>query len=247
MLSFDRANDYFRYFSEVATDAELADLLDELTREMGFAYFALTHHVDIRRNPDKAIRLLNYPGEWVEYYDAHSLGVSDPVHRASHVTNLAFAWSKIPDLIALTPRDRDILAMGGHNGIGDGFTVPAHIPGESHGSCTFANPAGIPLPGDQLPLAQLIGQYAFDTARRLWQVRPAEPVAALTERQKECVVWVAAGKTDWEISQILGIAEETVADHLKHARDRYGGGNRTTLVARTLYDTSISFPEIFRN
>ena len=104
----------------------------------------------------------------------------------------------------------------------------------------------VALPEDQLPMAQLIGQYAFDTARRLWQVRPSEPIAALTERQKECVVWVAAGKTDWEISQILGIAEETVADHLKHARDRYGGGNRTTLVARTLYDTSISFPEIFR-
>ena len=246
MLSFDRANDYLRYFTEVATDAGLADLLDELAREMGFAFFALTHHVDIRRNPDRAIRLLNYPGEWVEYYDAQGLGVSDPVHRASHVTNLAFAWSKIPDLIVLTARDQDILAMGGLNGIGDGFTVPAHIPGESHGSCTFANPVGIPLPEDQLPIAQLIGQYAFDTARRLWQVRPLEPVAVLTERQKQCVLWVAAGKTDWEIGQILGIAEETVADHLKHARDRYGGGNRSSLVARTLYDTSISFPEIFR-
>lgn len=246
MLSFDRTQSFADHFAEITTDAGLADLLDELTREMGFAHFALTHHVDIRRNPTHAIRLLNYPGEWVEYYDAHCLGVSDPVHRASHVTNLAFAWSKIPELIALSARDRDILAMGGHNGIGNGFTVPAHIPGESHGSCTFANPVGKPLPEDQLPIAQLIGQYAFETARRLWQVRPRDPVASLTERQKECVVWVAAGKTDWEIGQILGIAEETVADHLKHARDRYGGGNRTTLVARTLYDTSISFPEIFR-
>ena len=246
MLSLDRAIDYSRYFAEVTTDIELADLLDELTREMGFAYFALTHHVDIRHNPDRAIRLLNYPGEWVEYYDAHSLGASDPVHRASHVTNLAFAWSRIPELIALTDLDRSILAKGGHNGIGDGFTVPAHIPGESHGSCTFANPIGIPLPEEQLPIALLIGQYAFDAARRLWQVRPREPVSLLTQRQKECVTWVAAGKTDWEIAQILGIAEDTVADHLKHARDRYGGGNRSTLVARTLYDTSISFPEIFR-
>lgn len=245
MLSIDRAKDYLHYFSEIATDAELADLLDEFTREMGFAYFALTHHVDIRHRPDRAIRLLNYPGDWVEYYDRHGLGTSDPVHRASHVTNLAFAWSKIPELIALSARDRDILAMGGNNGIGDGFTVPAHIPGESHGSCTFANPIGVPLPEDQLPMAWLIGQYAFATARRLWQVRPVEATPLLTERQKECVTWVAAGKTDWEIGQILGIAEDTVADHLKHARDRYGGGNRSALVARTLYDTSISFPEIF--
>ena len=57
---------------------------------------------------------------------------------------------------------------------------------------------------------------------------------------------MAAGKTDWEIGQILGIAEETVTDHLNHARDRYGGGKRTSLVARALYDTSITFPDIFK-
>ena len=202
MLLFDRANDYSRYFLEVTTDAELADLLDELAREMGFAYFALTHHVDIRHNPDRAIRLLNYPGEWVEYYDAQGLGVSDPVHRASHVTNLAFAWSRIPELIPLSARDLDILALGGHAGIGDGYTVPAHIPGESHGSCTFANPAGIPLPQDQLPIAQIIGEYAFDTARRLWQVRPRAPVPVLTERQKECVIWAAAGTRSGGVSRL---------------------------------------------
>lgn len=246
MLSFDRAEPYFECFSQVTTDTELANLLDSVTREMGFAYFALTHHVDIRRYPEKAIRLLNYPREWVEYYDAHSLGVTDPVHRASHVTNLGFAWSKLPRLIALTRRDHEILAQGGSNGIGDGFTVPTHVPGESHGSCSFANPAGTVLPAEQLALAQLVGHFAFDAARRLWRVRPVDPVSVLTERQRECVAWVAAGKTDWEIGQILGISEETVTDHLKNARDRYGGGKRTSLVARALYDTSITFPDIFK-
>ena len=245
MLSFDLVKPYFRYFSEVATGSELADLLESVTRDLGFRYFALTHHVDIRRNPDKTIRLLNYPGEWVEYYDANCLGVTDPVHRASHVTTLGFAWSKIPLLIALTALDREILARGESNGIGEGFTVPAHVPGESHGSCTFANPAGTTLPEASLALAQLVGHYAFDAARRLWQVRP-EPVAGLTERQRECLRWVALGKSDWEIAQILGIRHHTVIMHLKQARDRYGGGKRSALVAHALYDTSITFPDIFR-
>ena len=56
MLSFDLAKPYFRYFSEVATGSELADLLESITRELGFRYFALTHHVDIRRNPDAGRR-----------------------------------------------------------------------------------------------------------------------------------------------------------------------------------------------
>jgi LuxR family quorum-sensing system transcriptional regulator CciR len=245
MFPFERAEPYFRQFAAITTSAELGDLLDELTRELRFRFWALTHHGDIRRQGGRAIRLHNYPGEWAEYYDAHSLGVSDPVHRASHVTSLGFAWSRIPQMIALTPRDREILARGGANGIGDGFTVPAHVPGEAHGSCSFANPAGVCLPEDHLPLAQLIGTFAFEAARRLWRVRPTAPAAPLTDRQRECLIWVARGKTDWEIAQILGVAHHTVVMHLKHARDRFGGGKRTSLVAQALYDTSISFPDIF--
>ena len=245
MLAFARAEPFFRRIADATSSTELADLLDCTTRELGFRYWALTHHVDIRRQPDKAIRLHNYPGEWVEYYDANRLGLSDPVHRASHVTSLGFAWSRIPDLIALTPRDREILAKGGTNGIGDGFTVPAHVPGESHGSGSFANPAGMSLPMDDFPLAQLVGTFAFEAARRLWGVRPSAPAAPLTDRQRECLIWVARGKTDWEIARILGLTHHTVVMHLKHARDRFGGGKRTSLVAQALYDTSISFPDIF--
>jgi LuxR family quorum-sensing system transcriptional regulator CciR len=76
-------------------------------------------------------------------------------------------------------------------------------------------------------------------------VRPAAASAPLTERQRECLVWVARGKTDWEIARILGVAHHTVVMHLKHARERYGGSKRTSLVAQALYDTSISFPDIF--
>ena len=246
MLPFDRAEPFFRQFADVASGAELADLLDDVSRHLGFRYWALTHHVDIRCHPARAIRLLNYPLEWVEYYDAQGLGLSDPVHRASHVTSLGFAWSRIPEMIALTPRDREILDRGLSNGIGDGFTVPAHVPGEAHGSCSFANPSGTALPDEDLPLAQLVGTFAFEAARRLWRVRPDHQAAPLTERQRECLIWVARGKTDWEIATILGIAHHTVVMHLKHARDRFGGGKRTSLVAQALYDSSISFSDIFR-
>lgn len=246
MLSFEHAEPYFRQFAELTTPTGLAALLDDITRDLHFRYWALTHHVDIRSHPDRAIRLSNYPGEWAEYYDAHNLSLSDPVHRASHMTSLGFAWSRIPELIPLTPRDREILDRGGTNGIGDGFTVPAHVPGESRGSCSFANPAGTPLPEADLPLAQLIGTLAFEAARRLWRVRPTASRPALTDRQRECLIWVARGKTDWEIAKILGVTHHTVVMHLKHARDRFGGGKRTSLVAQALYDSSISFPDIFR-
>lgn len=248
MSSFEQAEAFLRDVSATSTEVELSDALSIVARELGFTYFALTHHVDIRRAPQPAIRLLNYPEEWVQYYDDNSLGVSDPVHRASHVTSVGFAWSDIPRMIALTPRDHEILARGGAQGIGDGFTIPANVPGETHGSCSFANPKGKSISEEQLPMAQLVGAFAFEAARRLWRVRSPEAVTQpkLTDRQRECILWVARGKSDWEISRILGIEHETVVRHIKLARERYGVAKRTMLAVHALFDGSISFTDILK-
>lgn len=248
MHPFERAEAFLRGVSETDSETELADALGTVSKELGFDYFALTHHVDMRRATQPAIRLHNYPDDWVEYYDAHSLGVSDPVHRASHVTSLGFAWSEIPRMIAMTPGDFEILSRGEGKGIGDGFTVPANVPGESNGSCSFANPKGVPIREEDLPLAQLVGAFAFEAARRLWRVRaPAAPaMPKLTDRQRECILWVARGKSDWEISRILGVQHETVVQHLKHARERYGVGKRTMLAVQALFDGSISFNDVLK-
>jgi len=217
--------------------------------QLGFQFFALSHHVDVARASSAAIRLHNYPDRWADYYDANALGVSDPVHRASHKTSIGFRWSRMPDMIPLTAADKRMLAMGREQGIGDGFTVPANVPGEARGSCSFANEAGRPLPETMLPAAQLAGAFAFESARRLWSVRDLkehEPAPVLTDRQRDCVLLAARGKTDWETGQLLNVSEETVACHIKHACERYGVYKRSSLMIRTLFDGTITFSDIFR-
>ncbi len=242
----------FRAFVRMVTEAQNADdlgnALADISTMMGFDYFALTHHVDIKREPQSAIRVTNYPVRWADYYDSHALGVSDPVHRASHVTSVGFSWSDLSSLIPLTPNDRRMLEQGKDWGIGDGFTIPANVPGEARGSCSFANPAGRPIDEDMLPLAQLVGAFAFEGARRMWSMRKtgADTAAVLTDRQRDCVFWVARGKSDWEIGQILGVTEETVTMHLKHARERYNVQKRTSLVIHALYDGAFTFTDIFK-
>lgn len=224
---------------------ELAIVLAAIALELGFRYFALTHHLDIPRAPVPAVRLHNYPAAWADYFDAQRLGPSDPVHRASHMTGIGFAWSRLPGLIQLTPRDREVLDKARQNGIGDGFTVPAHIPGESAGSCSFATAAGHEAPGDRLYAAQLVGGLAFEAARRLVAIRsPLPDRPQLTDRQRECVYWAARGKTDPEIAHILGISHETVILHLKQARARYGVYKRTQLAVHALFDGTLSFVDL---
>ena len=245
---FDRVDAFVRDVSEVQMEADLAQLLAEISREMGFSFFALTHHVDIRRAPRPAIRLANYPSDWVDFFDDQQLGTSDPVHRASHLTSVGFPWSRISSLIELTPRDHQVLELAARRGIGDGFTIPAHVPGESNGSCSFATEAGKPLSDDHLPLAQLVGAFAFEAARRVWRMRDGGlcPPARLTDRQRDCVVWAARGKTDWEIARILGIGHETVIQYLKRARERYGVTKRTMLAVHALFDGTISFTDVLK-
>lgn len=247
MRSFERAESILRDLAQIATEAELAEVLAEITCELGFSYFALSHHGDIRRVAGPAIRLHNYPDDWADYYDDHALGISDPVFRASHMTSVGFAWSELPRFIELTPGDHAMLKRAEARGISDGFTIPANVPGETHGSCSFANPSGVALREENLPVAQLVGAFAFEAARRLWRVRsPADPAPSLTDRQRECVLWVARGKSDWEISRIIGVQHETVVRHLKQARERYGVAKRTMLAVHALFDGSISFGDVMK-
>ena len=111
----------------------LFDALSDSSEAMGFRYFALTHHVDFANAPDLGIRLHNYPGHWEEWFDERALGRFDPIHRASHVANIGFTWSSVPQLIQLTRGDQEVLRQARRFGIGDGFTVPAHVPGEYNG------------------------------------------------------------------------------------------------------------------
>jgi LuxR family quorum-sensing system transcriptional regulator CciR len=238
-----------RIVEAVTTVDDLTVAMVVVTAELGFQYFALTHHVDVIAAGGSAIRVHNYPSRWADYYDARSLGVSDPVHRASHVTSIGFCWSKMPAMIPLTAEDRRMLARGRDEGIGDGYTVPANVPGEARGSCSFANEAGRPVPLTMLPHAQLAGGFAFESARRLWSGRghlTQPPPPALTDRQRDCVLWAARGKSDWEIGRILGVSEQTVISHLAHARERYGVQNRTLLAIRALFDGTLTFTDIMK-
>lgn len=242
------AEAFCRAIEQTRTSEDLRGAIDEIARKLGFAYFALTHHIDADRMPDSAMRLHNYPERWVEFFDANRLAVSDPVHRASHVTSVGFAWQELPNLIPMTPDDRMILTLAREQGLGEGFTVPAHVPGEARGSCSFACREDRPLPKQVLPLAQLAGAFAFEGARRMWRsaVQGRQPHPVLTDRQRDCLIWAARGKSDWVTGRILGISEETVARHIKQARERYGVCKRSSLIIRALFDGTITFTDIFR-
>lgn len=233
--------------SASSIDVLRAALLD-CCNTMGVRYFALTHHIDFRRADGPAVRIHNYPSSWQDWFDSNGLGKCDPIHRASQLANVGFPWSEVPAMIKMTPEDRFVLDQAYRVGIGDGFTIPSSVPGETLGSCSFAVSAGEAFPPEIHFICQLVGGFAFQAARRLSGMRDfaAGNPPILTDRQRDCVLWAAKGKTDWEISVILGVSHETVIQHLKHARERYGVQKRALLAVRALFDGLICFSDILK-
>ncbi len=56
----------------------------------------------------------------------------------------------------------------------------------------------------------------------------------LSPRERECLLWVARGKTSWEISGILHISEVTVNNMIASARRKLGVASRSQAVARAI-------------
>lgn len=63
---------------------------------------------------------------------------------------------------------------------------------------------------------------------------PARERCALTERESEVLAWVAAGKSDACIAELLGLSPRTVSKHLQNVYRKLGVANRTGAAMRAL-------------
>lgn len=236
---------------QAATPQDLNDVMQSITREMGFDHFTLAHHLNLNAaersdsTMTRHVALSDYPQTWMERsFDGRFS--QNPVRRCSYRTSLGFAWDRIGDFIKLSQEDRNIVAAWAEIGIGDGYTVGTHLPGEASGSCSFTMRTGRQVPRGSLAMAHLIGSFAFQAGREMvsrhGNKQPDQP--QLTTRQLECIILVARGKTDWEIARVLGISEETVKQHLKDARARYDVSKRVQVVLRVVRDGLVSLNDL---
>jgi LuxR family quorum-sensing system transcriptional regulator CciR len=227
-----------------ATVEELSAHLGALARGLGFSFHALVHHADLTRPPPQFIFLQNYPARWVQTYARAGLHRHDPTQRLASARPASFAWTDLAGLTALSPRELHVLEEARKAGLGEGFTVPLHAPGERAASCSFAIETGQPFPAGALLAAELLAHIAFTALFDLIHPERADCAPRLTPRQEECVTLMARGKTDWEIGTILGLSEETVTAYLKAARRRFGVARRTQLAVAAVSYGIIGSDEI---
>lgn len=61
-----------------------------------------------------------------------------------------------------------------------------------------------------------------------------ESASLLTNRERECLLWVSAGKTAWETSKILGLSRRTIEFHLRNATAKLKAANKVHAAATAI-------------
>lgn len=244
MSLFSDLQEYLEVARQVRSSGDLRTATAAFVREIGFDYFALLHHVDFTAPPPTAIRLGNYPSVWREIMQERQYYGDDPILTACQGALSGFQWSDVGHLVELTPRQREIREAGALAGLGDGFTVPLHLPGDFDASCSFGLIGPKPPPIRAFPAAQYVACFAFEQARRLTSIELNPGAPRLTQRQLDCLVLSARGKSASVIAELLGISTDTVYEHLSDAKRRYGVATLQQLMVRALHDSQIVFADV---
>lgn len=61
----------------------------------------------------------------------------------------------------------------------------------------------------------------------------------LTTREIEVLKWIATGKSDWQIGQILKISDKTVNFHVENMKRKCGVSTRIQVVVRAVREGKI--------
>lgn len=186
------------------------------------------------------ISINGYPQEWREHYVeqdylridptvSHCFSKTTPVYW-EHIVKTECKENKIVDQLFSEAR-----GLGLRNGI----SYPIHcIHGETAMFSISMNQTVNQSRDhiqDTLAIGHLFASYVHEAIVNVPDNDLLARVnAQLTPREKECLLWTTDGKTSWEISQILNIAERTVVFHLGNAMKKLNVVNKQHAVARAI-------------
>ncbi|MGH9548377.1 MAG: LuxR family transcriptional regulator [Terriglobales bacterium] len=179
------------------------------------------------------------PRGWLDHFRARNYMAVDPVLNQILLRNGPVRWRdtlKGDDVSAAR-----ILGEAAQFGMHDGLALPVY----SRDGLTIAITIGTDRyelsrqDEAMLHLASLYFQAKLERLRL--RLLPRFGEARMTPRERECLSWVAAGKTDWEISQILNIAEQTVHEYVQNALIKLKAATRAQAVATAIFTKQILF------
>lgn len=169
------------------------------------------------------------PDGWGQRYNARNHLFRDAALLRLRKVSNPFTWAESYASCSNRVHARTIGGEAAEFGLANGYVVPANTLDPSGAAVSFGGARGALDPEE----ATALDSAASFAIGHFLQLRsPYRPSPApITAREHDCLLWAVEGKTDWEISVILGISRSTVTKHIASARERLGAVNETHAVA----------------
>ena len=184
-----------------------------------------------RQEPYLAV---TYSSERVERYRAQRYVEIDPVVQVGMRRVLPIDWA---DFGSANGKVRSFFGEAAEFGLGrKGLSIPIH--GRHGARALFSITSDLndrdcrSLRQHYMRDFQVLALHMHEVILRL-EGHETEP-PSLSPRERECLQWIAEGKTVWECSVILGLSIHTVRCYLESARHKLGATSNTHAVAKAV-------------
>ena len=216
---------------------QIMTVLTSAGRSFGYENFSIAGLPLPGESIDPYIMACGWPDEWATRYREQNYVHHDPVIRQVRRANKPFMWAEAP-LNANDTAAKNIMNEATEFGLVDGFAVPIYTTHGFQAIVTFgANE--LKLDKSEQAALHLVAIYAHQAIRALlpnsdkansyWKLEKQ-----LSLREIECLKWIAAGKTAYEISVITGISDRTVEHYIASSMRKLNATNRAQAVAEAL-------------
>jgi DNA-binding CsgD family transcriptional regulator len=177
------------------------------------------------------------PEGWLGEYETRGLSRGSLINERARTSKRSFHWRLSDwDESALSPIQREWYQNNVRYRLLGGLAVLDHAGGDDM-MIILAGPDGS-LENHDFKALNLAGIEAISRLHDLGLSNPAS--AGFSNRERECLQWVAAGKTDKDIGQILGLSEKTVNVYIERAKVKCGVHSRTQAIVVALQRGDIS-------
>ncbi len=234
--------DFIERTEKAQSQGSLVNMLSTAISEFGFTSFLVTGLPYAPDDFSDHTILNGWPDGWYRRYNERKYYNVDAVANQARQSVNPFFWTEA------IPREENktvsaaIMSEAHEFGLTDGLLVPIYsVNGEQ--SC-------ITMAGKQIDRSHkvkqslhLMSMYVHHKAVSLIEndkPKRATKVVHLTLRERECLQWVASGKTDWETGRILQISDKTVSVHVTSAMKKLASVNRTQAVAKAILGRHIN-------
>ncbi len=232
-----RTLEFVERVDQLETEEEVIAEFDRTLKCFGVSYFALGEVAGVSADP--AIQVGNYPEEWLYHYIDNKLHIHDPVAHMAVRSSKSFDWVEVENAgLIKGKRAKYIFSNARDVGLKAGRSIPIY---QQNGYLAVASFSDEVLDTDPkvAPALELITLY-FHTRLVALRSRAPDEGTKLSNREVECLHWASAGKTDWEIGEILTISGETAHRHIENAKKKLGVKTRVQAVITAMRRRELS-------